>query len=361
MKSVNVKQLAKFLAKEFDVKENLVQKSIEKFVEAQENIKELYLIPDYSDKAAALFGNTKPAFAKLKELNEDKKKVAGFNAKLAFGPGIVIPKKYLSEVKKFLAKNKFDFEEIKRDDYESRDSGGGKAKKSPKKEDSSEEESGEESEPLEEELDMEALKKRVIEYAKKNPNTGFKTLLSDMEEEFGKDVKVVKKQIERFVVESGISYSSMKVDDLKKELGRRGLPKTGKKDELIDRLKENDAGGTKAKSTKEKTSPPKAKSGATTLKAKKNQWGNFEDPETGVVFMQLPVGDSKDPFVPVAIGVQDPEADSEAEGVETVDKFDKKMVKECEKNHFRVLTKELAVKLKKKDSKLYNQVKRFVV
>ena len=86
-----------------------------------------------------------------------------------------------------------------------------------------------------------------------------------------------------------------------------------------------------------------------------------DDPDTGVVFMQLPVGEDEDPFVPVALGVQDPDADGESEGLDAVNKFDKKMVKECEKNRFRVLTKELAKKLKKKDSKLYNQVKKFVV
>lgn len=360
MKTVNVKQLAKFLAKDLGVKENLVQKSIEKFVDAQENVKELYLIPDYSDKASALFGNTKPAFAKLKELNEDKKKVVNFNAKLAFGPGIVIPKKYLSEVKKFLVKNKFDFEEIKRDEYEGRDSIEGSKKISKK------ERSDEESDP--EDIDMKALEQSVIAYAKKNPNAGYKAMMNDMEKEFGKDVRKedIEAQIKKFIGRSGIGYSDMKVDDLKKELGRRGLAKTGKKDELIARLEENDAGGNKgvsnAKTSKKtKKNLPKAKSGAKTLKAKKNQWGNFEDQDTGVVFMQLPVGEDEDPFVPVALGVQDPDADGEAEGLDTVDKFDKNMVKECEKNNFRVLTKELATKLKKKDSKLYNQVKKFVV
>jgi large subunit ribosomal protein L22 len=38
-------------------------------------------------------------------------------------------------------------------------------------------------------------------------------------------------------------WGSLKVDELKEELEARGLPKSGKKDELVARLEEDDAGG----------------------------------------------------------------------------------------------------------------------
>jgi ribosomal protein L22 len=41
-------------------------------------------------------------------------------------------------------------------------------------------------------------------------------------------------------------WESLKVDELKAELEARGLPKSGKKDELIARLEEHDAGGEEA-------------------------------------------------------------------------------------------------------------------
>ena len=41
-------------------------------------------------------------------------------------------------------------------------------------------------------------------------------------------------------------WSSLKVDELKEQLEARGLPKSGKKDELIARLEEHDAGGGEA-------------------------------------------------------------------------------------------------------------------
>jgi ribosomal protein L22 len=41
-------------------------------------------------------------------------------------------------------------------------------------------------------------------------------------------------------------WASLKVDELKEQLEARGLPKSGKKDELIARLEEHDAGGGEA-------------------------------------------------------------------------------------------------------------------
>jgi large subunit ribosomal protein L22 len=53
-------------------------------------------------------------------------------------------------------------------------------------------------------------------------------------------------------------WSSLKVDELKEQLEARGLPKSGKKDELIARLEEHDAGGAEAAAGPEAAAEPDA-------------------------------------------------------------------------------------------------------
>jgi ribosomal protein L22 len=59
-------------------------------------------------------------------------------------------------------------------------------------------------------------------------------------------------------------WSSLKVDELKDQLEARGLPKSGKKDELIARLEEHDAGDTAPapEATEEPTSKPARRRGS---------------------------------------------------------------------------------------------------
>jgi ribosomal protein L22 len=59
-------------------------------------------------------------------------------------------------------------------------------------------------------------------------------------------------------------WSSLKVDELKDQLEARGLPKSGKKDELIARLEEHDAGDTAPapEASEEPTSKPARRRGS---------------------------------------------------------------------------------------------------
>jgi large subunit ribosomal protein L22 len=53
-------------------------------------------------------------------------------------------------------------------------------------------------------------------------------------------------------------WDSLKVDELKDELDARGLPKSGKKDELVARLEEDDAGGAPAADATAEAAPDDA-------------------------------------------------------------------------------------------------------
>lgn len=121
MKSVNVNLFASFLAKKFDLDKEEVLKSVDEFFDAKPS--GVFLITDYSDRAAAFFGETKPFYEKLKELNEEKKKVVTFNSKLKFGPGLIVPKKYVKDATQCLDENKMKYKKRTTAEYEKELSG----------------------------------------------------------------------------------------------------------------------------------------------------------------------------------------------------------------------------------------------
>ena len=312
MESVNINKLSNHLAQKFELDSDDILESINEFI-ANSETEGLVLIGDYSEKSSALFGNTKSIWEKLKELNGDKKKVVTFNSKLAFGPGIVVTGKYLKEVKKCLKDEGVEFEEKKRVDYE-KEFKGEPVKKTPAKK----------------EVKKTPAKKESKNVTKKN------------------------------------DYSKMTVEELKAELEEKGLKKTGKKADLIERLEsagestsdsEDPNVAKKASKTQAKGKKMPTSKTAPKLKAKKNEWGNFEDEETGVVFMKLAVGkDGKDKTV--AIGVQNTEG--EGQGLETVLPFDEDVVEECKKNKFEMLTEAMLKTLKKSDKDMYSKIRDWI-
>lgn len=136
-------------------------------------------------------------------------------------------------------------------------------------------------------------------------------------------------------------YSKMKVEELKAELESRDLVKTGKKDDLIARLEAHDAGGDDAPKPKSKTSK-KAVAKAqvpTGPVAQENAWGNSEESETGIIFVKLPVG-TGGREVPVAVGVQDTEAEEDTTGLASVLPLTEEMIATCDEQKWRYLTDE---------------------
>jgi SAP domain len=309
MESVNTYALSKRIAKQFKLKSKDVLSCIKEFVENSSD-EGIVIVTDYSARSAALFGNTKSVWDDLKELNGEKKKVVTFNSKLAFGPGIVVTGKYLKEVKEVLDEKEIEYEEKERDQYEKEFKG-----ESPEKESKTTSKT-------------------------KAAKTTSKTKATD--------------------------YKKMTIKLLKEELMKRGLKTTGKKDELMERLEKSDSGSTEKKSTEKKkgTTPKKAKEpakgkkmpaskSAPKLKAKQNEWGNFEDEETGIVFLKLPVGkDGRD--MSVAIGVQNTEVDGQ--GLETVLPIDDDVIEECKTQKFKMFNESMLKTLKKNDREKYDEI-----
>lgn len=106
------------------------------------------------------------------------------------------------------------------------------------------------------------------------------------------------------------------------------------------------AAGTKAAPTK----PAATK--AAVVKAQLNGWGNHEESETGIIFMDLPVG-AAGRKVKVAVGIQDADADESVKGLDSVLPLDDELAATCEANSWRILNDEAMSLVEKKDKTLH--------
>lgn len=152
-------------------------------------------------------------------------------------------------------------------------------------------------------------------------------------------------------------YSTMKVEDLKAELAARDLIKTGKKDDLIARLEAHDAGGEdapKPKSAAKKAAPKKEVKPSGPV-AQENAWGNSEEPDSGLIFVALPVG-TGGRQVPVAVGIQNTEAPEDATGLASVLPLTDEMIEECNKQKWRFLSDEYMATLEELGHELYGEL-----
>jgi hypothetical protein len=305
-----------------------IQTAIQNYKTKKDSIS---IILNYSPKTHAISGNTKTIKDKLMALNEGGKKLVSYNASLAFGPGwIIMDKDRLSEVTDMFDENEIEYTQVE----------------------------------------------------KGNSNTSAKT--SKPAPKSNKTTEKAKKSAKKESDDGDeIDYSSLTILQLKSLLKDKELPVTGKKDELVDRLIEADAKPIKktasktptktapkkavpkttAKTTTKKTAakdsikdkaPPKSKSSAPkTLKATKNDFGNHEETDTGIVFEKLPVGANGN-IVSVAIGIQNP--DSDETGIDSVNPLDEDMIKECEDKSWRYLTDDMIKLVKKRDEELYEKL-----
>ena len=112
----------------------------------------------------------------------------------------------------------------------------------------------------------------------------------------------------------------------------------------------------KANTAPAKTAAPKSKAGeAPKIVAQKNSWNNLEEAETGIIFLELPVGVAGR-NVSVAIGVQDPDAETTVKGLASVLPLSEENVAECENNKWRVLTDEIMATVEKKNKTLHKKL-----
>jgi len=341
--------LAEHLSTQLKVDLAKVTKALETFANVQVTKKEkselkvahesgeVAIMLNYGPKSHALFGDTKAIKDTVIKSINDKKSLLRFNKGLEFGSGWVVSDKgRLDELTSALREAKVKYYVITRVLFESNagdrthcsESFNGKTlvknegeKKKTTKDDDSDEE-----------------KPKPKPKAKKS-NT--KDDDSDNEEEKPKSKSKAKKDDD---------------DDSDEDEEEKPKPKSKSKAKKDD---DSDDEEEKPKAKNDKKAKSKAKDETKPLTTQKNKWGNHEDPDTGVIFMTLPVGVGGR-SVPVAIGVQDSEAKKDKQGVESVLVLEKDNIKELEET-CRVLNKDLANKLKEKDPALYKKLKKFIV
>jgi len=163
-------------------------------------------------------------------------------------------------------------------------------------------------------------------------------------------------EVKQALSEYSIEYREVERKDYEKEIrsGQKSKAKSvseaeeGSEDENTEvKEKPKEAPAKKAappakKSTKSKGSESSGSSSSRggRSKAKKNDWGNIEEPDSGFIFMMLPVG-TKGKKVPVAVGWQDPDADEDQKGLASVLPFDEELEDECTQKKWRYLTEEM--------------------
>lgn len=170
-------------------------------------------------------------------------------------------------------------------------------------------------------------------------------------------------EVKQALSEYSIEYREVERKDYEKEIrsGQKSKAKSvseaeeGSEDESTEvkvktkpAKKEKKAAPKKEEKSKaepaKKAAPPAKKSTSSSrggrLKAVKNDWGNNEEPNSGFIFMMLPVG-TKGKKIPVAVGWQDPDADEDQRGLASVLPFDEELEEECTQKKWSYLTEEM--------------------
>lgn len=407
----NTEKFCEFLQEQVDAGTSVVD-GLQAFQDQQPKIpgegEGVIVILNYGPKSHAIFGaDTKPVKDGLMALNtEGKKDVVSFNGKLEFGAGWVVTNKTkLPAVLDFLDENEISHTKIEREAFVNGETveaapkakkavSKGKAKDAPAPKGKAKVAPKEESEDEAEEVDLSSMKLPQLKALAKEAGlavTGTKDELIERIEQHkaGGDEEAPEE-------DEGKTLSKMKIDDLKDILRNEELSTTGTKDVLIARIlshrKGNDATPGKASKAKApakgaKAAPAKGKSKAAPTKpapkgkvapkpkapakgkaapkakvdadapvkvvAKKNDHGNFVEEDTGLVFVEAPVG-TGGRKAKIVVGVQDP--DSEETGIASVKPLDADMIAECEERKWQYLTDDMLVIIAKKDSELHEQL-----
>lgn len=312
----NLEAFCIFVQEQVDAGSNVAD-AIQMFRDSQPKIPSegegVIIVLNYGPKSHAIFGaDTKGVKDGLMALNTPGKKDAvSFNSKLDFGAGWVITNKTkLGIIQEFLDENEISHTEIERDAFVSGET-------------------------------PPAAPKKTVKVAK-TKSAPKKTKSSVVEEEEASDLQ------------------SMTLQQLKAIAKEAEITTTGTKDVLIQRIEKHRAGETKT-SSKAKTKAvgkktPKAKAvadGPIKVIARKNDNGNFVEEETGLVFLEAPVG-SGGRKVKLAIGVQN--AESEEIGLASVLPLDEDMIAICEERKWQYLTDDMMEIIAKKDADLHEQL-----
>lgn len=325
------------------------------------------VILNYGPKSHAVFGaDTKTIKDDLMALN-DPKKIISFNSKLEYGSGwVIMDKTKLKSVLAVFDEKEISYTEIEKTEFDAKENeeeepapkAKAVAKKTTKPKVADSEEEEERPVPKKVVKPKAAPKKATAKAAPK------KKVVSDEEEEVEKPAPKkkpaakAKKDDEEKLVTNGKDLVKLSVTELKEALKSAKLSVTGTKEVLVARLVAHRKGNvvTPAKGVKKEkvaAKAPASKSSATTLKAKKTPQGNYAEEDTGIVFVQAPVG-TAGKKIAVAIGVQDPE--NEEQGLASVIPLNEDIIAECEERDWQYLTEDMMKILKKADSEMYDEL-----
>lgn len=271
------------------------------------------VVLNYGPKSHAVFGaDTKPVKDGLLALNTPgKHDVTSFNGKLEFGAGWVITNKTkLKTVLEFLDESEIAHTEIEREAFVAGEEDDAKPV-APKKA-----------------APAKAVKKAPAKA--KAPTKAKPKVESDVEDE--EEEPAPKKAT-------------------KKPAAKVAAKKTASTKTAAPAKKVQPKGKASTKKTVAKAPP--AKTATKTLKAIQNAQGNFEEEETGIVFVEAPVG-TGGRKIKIAVGVQD--AESEEMGLASVKPLDADMIAECDERKWQYLTDAMMKVLSKKDTELHEEL-----
>lgn len=342
----NLEAFCIFVQEQVDAGSNVAD-AIQMFRDAQPKTPSegegVIIVLNYGPKSHAIFGaDTKGVKDGLMALNTPgKKDVVSFNSKLDFGAGWVITNKTkLATVQDFLDENEISHTEIERDAFVSGEAPSVEsAPSAPKKKASK---TAKTSAPK-----AKVASKTAPKVAAKKAKTS--PVMEENPEEEATDLQ------------------SMTLQQLKAIAKEAGITTTGTKDVLIQRIEKHRTGETssktktssksKSKAVEKKTkAAPKAKAvadGPIKVVARKNGNENFVEEETGLVFLEAPVG-SGGRKVKLAVGVQNTE--SEEIGLASVFPLDEDMIAICEERKWQYLTDDMMEIIAKKDADLHEQL-----
>jgi hypothetical protein len=266
--------------------------------------KEVVIVLDYTDKSHAVFGDFGKTHVSFKDnyLKQNKHfSYHGNNNSLQFGAGWTMrDKTKLDDLRKALKKANIPFREVNLKDY---------LKEMGPKEDSQVVEVSSESEH------EKSVKSKISDAKGQERNQKTKEVKETKElgkVELPKDKKVLEKNTNK--------ASNTKTEEIKSKIaGTSNKPET------------------KTTKTDESEKPKR--------KIRKNAFGNYEEDETGLVFMKIPVG-PKGKEINVCVGYQNPMPEKGCKGHETVFALTDDHRIEAENNSHKVLTEAMIDKIR---------------
>jgi hypothetical protein len=251
-------------------------------------------------KSHALYGDFKERYKTFKDEYLIKTKFISYNRSLAYGPGWIMKKDLLEQTLQALKKANIPFRQVENSEYEEEF----RSRSSKQVSDSKPKAKLPEKDSKGKEPESESEEEKVSTKKSAKPS---------------KDSKSISKPPKGKKVES-----------------------ESEDEEPVQTSKSKSQ--TKTKETKN-SAPPKP----ITPKTVKNEWGNREDKETGIIFCNLPIG-KKGTNRAVAVGWQD--IDTKAKGLDSVIALNEDHHETCRENGWLILTQDMIIEIRKIDPKL---------